>query len=147
MPHAIGTAAIYDGHVLGSQPSRLGGDVDGGHAAADYHYPAADRQGRQILRLTEIGDVSDRVGDAGCVLVRQSEGVDACKTQSEEYGVKVLTQLGDGEIAAELLAGLDIDAADRQDEVDLRLREIIDGLVGGDAVFVETADLRAAHRR
>ena len=46
------------------------------------------------------------------------------------------------EIAAERLAVLDRDAADRRDVVDLGLREIVGALVGGDAVFVEAAGFR-----
>ncbi len=123
--HAVGATAVDDGHVLGTEALRLGGDVDGGHAAADHHDPAADRQGREVPRLAEIGNVGDRVGDAFDLFFRQSEGVDAGKAETEEDGVEVVAKLVDGEIAAELLADLDADTADRQDEIDLGLGEII----------------------
>jgi hypothetical protein len=43
--HLVGPAAIDDGDVLGAQPARLRGGIDGGIAAADHHDPASDRQG------------------------------------------------------------------------------------------------------
>ena len=51
------------------------------------------------------------------------------------------------DVAAERLAVLDRDAADRGDVVDLGLGKIVGALVGGDAVFVEAAGFRPAPRR
>ena len=140
--HALRGAAIDDGDLLGAEPLRLGGDVDGGHAAADHDHAAADGQRGQILRLAEPGDVIDRILDAGHVLAGEAERIDAAEADGEEDGVEVLPELAEGELAAEHLAGLDVDAADPKDEFDLAGGEIFDGLVGGDAVFVEAADLR-----
>jgi hypothetical protein len=47
------------------------------------------------------------------------------------------------EVAPEALTVPRLDAADAQQPVDLGLRETVRGLVGGDAVFVETARLGA----
>ena len=101
----------------------------------------------EILRLAELGDVVDGVVDAGAASPRHAERVDAGEAEAEEHRVEVAAQLGEREVAAERLAGLDRDAADRQDEIDLALGEVVDRLVGGDAVFVEAADLLAAPRR
>ena len=61
-------APIDDGHVLGAEQLGLHGDVDRGHAAADHHDAAADRQRRRVLGLPQRGDEVDRVLDALGVL-------------------------------------------------------------------------------
>ncbi len=88
--HALGPAAIDDGDVLGAETLRLGGDVDGGHAAADHDDAAADRQRGEVARLAQAGDVVDGVLDAGNVLVGEAEGVDAGKADAEEDRVEIL---------------------------------------------------------
>ncbi len=52
-------------------------------------------------------------------------------------------QIGEREVAAEHLPVANLDAADGQHVVHFVLGEVIDRLVGGDAVFVEAAGLFA----
>ena len=77
--------------VTSSAPRRFDcdGDVDRGHAAADDDDAAADRQRGEVVRLAELGDVVDRVGDAGERLVGKAERVDAGKADAEEDRVVV----------------------------------------------------------
>ena len=76
-------------------------------------------------------------------LAFRAERVHAGKSHAEKNRVEILLQVGERKIAAERLAVLDRDAADREDEIHLALRELVDRLVGGDAVFVEPARLLA----
>ena len=64
------------------------------------------------LAWRRLVDVVDGVLDAGHVLAGEAERVDAGEPDGEEDGVEVLAQLAEGELAAEHLAGLDLDAAD-----------------------------------
>ena len=118
--------------------------VDRRHAAADHHDAAADRQRGKILGLPEAGDVVDgvdHVGEFG--LPRQAELVGRAEARAEEDGVVVAPQVFELDVAAERLAALDLDAADRENEIDFPRGEIVDRLVGGDAIFVEAARLLA----
>ena len=87
--HLLRPAAIDDGHVLGAEALRLRGDVDRGHAAADHHDAAADRQRGEIVRLAQVGDVVDRVLDAGDLLAGEAERVDAGKADAEKHRVEI----------------------------------------------------------
>jgi len=61
---------------------------------------------------------------------------------AEEHRVVAAEQRIERHVATELRATADLDAADRQQPRDLLLREVVDGLVGRDAVLVEAAELR-----
>jgi hypothetical protein len=76
------------------------------------------------------------------LLGAEAERVDAGEADGRGRRRRRRGEVGQRDVAAERLAGLDRDAADRQDEIDLGLGEIVRRLVGGDAVFVEPADLR-----
>ena len=71
-----------------------------------------------------------------------AERIDAAEAQAEEHGVMPAAQRREIDVDAEPPARHDRDAADAEDEVDLGLGEIGRRLVGGDAVFVEAAELR-----
>ena len=100
-------AAIDDRHLLGAEQLRLHGGVDRRHAAADHHDAAADRQRREIVRLAQLGDPVDRVDGAARALAFRAERVHAGEAHAEEHRVEILAQVGEREIAAERLAGLD----------------------------------------
>ena len=120
------------------------GGVDRRHAAADHHDAAADRQRGKILGLPEAGDVVDgvdHVGEFG--LPRQSELVGRAEAHAEEDSVVIALQVFELDVAAERLTAPDLDAADRENEIDFARGEVIDRFVGGDAVFIEPAPLIA----
>ena len=76
------------------------------------------------------------------VLALGAQRVDAAEPQSEEHRVIGLGQVREVEIAAERLAVLGGNAADRGDVVDLGLGKIVGALVGGNAELVEAAGFR-----
>ena len=98
----------------------------------------------EIGRLAQIADEVDGVVDALCGLAFGAEGVDAAEAHAEEHRIILGCEVGQGEVLAEQLAGLDGDAADGGDVVHLGLRKAVGRLVGGDAVFVEAARLGLA---
>src|SRR6185436_19263637 len=57
------------------------------------------------------------------------------------HRVMVLAQLGQGNVLAQADAGANFDSTDLQDVLDFARGEVIDGLVRGDAVFIEPAEL------
>ena len=120
------------------------GGVDRRHAAADHHDPPADRQRGKILGLPESGDVVDGVDHVlKFGLPRQAELVGRAEAHAEEDRVVVAPQVLKLHVAAERLAAPNLDAPDRENEIDLPGGEIVDRLIGGDAVFVEAARLLA----
>ena len=142
--HVILAAPIDDRDVLRAELLRLHGDVDRRHAAADDDDPPPDRQRGLVLRLTQGRDIVDRVGDVfELALARQAELVGRPEPHGEKHGVVVASELVELDVLAEGDAVLRLDAADRQDEGGLLGGEVVDRLVGGDAVFVEAARLAA----
>ncbi len=140
--HVLLAAPVADRHFLRAKQLRLHGGVDGRHAAANDDDAAADRQLRQILSLPKDGDELDGILDAVALLTLGAQGIDAGKAEAKKHRIVARSQLRQMEIAAERLAVLDCDAADRGDVVDFGLGKIVDALVGGDAVFVEPAGFR-----
>ncbi|ENN89851.1 hypothetical protein RHSP_80435 [Rhizobium freirei PRF 81] len=141
--HVLLAAAIADRHLFGAEQLGLHGRVDRGHAAAENDDAAADGDVGLAAGLAQLGDVGDSIGDAIEVLAFGAQRVDAGKAEAEEDGVILRRQIGKAEIAAERLAVLDLDAADGEHVVDFLLGEVVDRLVGGDAVFVQAAGLFA----
>ncbi len=141
--HVLLAAAVADRHLFRAEEPGLNGRVDGRHAAADDDDAPADRDGGLVRRLPQFRNEIDGVDDARKVFAFRAERVDAGKAHAEEDGVEIGSEVGEGEVAAELQAVLHLDAADREHVVDFVLREIVDRLVGGDAVFVEAAGFLA----
>src|SRR5688572_14845109 len=140
--HVLRRAAIDQGHVLGAQLLGLHSDIDGGVAAADDDHLAANLEVSLVGRLAQIGDVADGIGDARqLILALQTQRIDAGETEAQEHRIEVAAQLIERDVTAERLTCLHGDAADGEHEIDLGLGEVVDGLVGGDAVFVEATEL------
>ena len=140
--HVLLAAPVDDRDALGAELLRLHGDVDRRHAAADDDDPPPDRHGGLVLRLTQDGDVGDRVDDVLEVgLAGQAEFVGRAEPHAEKHRVVIAPELIELDVLAERDAVLRFDSADRQDEGRLPGGEIVDRLVGGDAVFVEPARL------
>ncbi len=98
---------------------------------------------REVRRLPEVGDIIDGVDDVGDrAFAVEAELVGSRQAGADEHRRVIFAQLIERDVAAERLAIFDLDAADRQDEIDLGLREGVGRLVGGDAIFVEAAGLR-----
>ncbi len=142
--HVRLAAPVDHRDLVGPEELRLHRRVDGRHAAADHDHAAADGKRREVFRLAQRGDPADGVLDAGQVLALDGERVDGGQAHAEEHRVEVPPEVGELDRLSEPAARLDRDAADRENEVELGLREPVDGLVGGDAVFVEAAGLVAA---
>src|SRR5262249_49084585 len=149
-------AAIEDRHVLSAKEPGLDSDVDRRHAAADDRYSAPNRKGAQVLGLTEVCDILDGVADALRLLALGAERIDALKPHGEENRIIDLSKALERHLLAKLAPILDGDAADAENEAYFRLREVIDGLIGGNAIFIESAwlllglmdgDLMAVHRK
>jgi hypothetical protein len=76
---------------------------------------------------------------AGRALVGRPERVDAGEADADEDRVEAARQVVEQDLFAERLPALQLDAADRQQPVDLLLREAVDRLVGRETVFVQPA--------
>ena len=140
-------AAIGDGHALRSQQLGLGRRVDRGHAAADHEHVAPNRHRRLVRSLPQGSDEIDGVHHAfghGA----EAKRVGIAEADAEKYCIVAGPQAFNREIAAERLAEFHLDAADIQNVGDLLLRDVVIGLVGGDAILVEAAALgaRLEHR-
>ena len=143
--HLVRAAAIDDRHGLGAEPLRLHRDVDRRHAAADDDDPPADGQRGQVLRLPEAGDIVDGVDDVfELVFLRQAELVGrrrgrspGRRRHSRGAGPASFTSLPSATPYCTSMPPID-----RMKAASLR-REVVDRLVGGDAVFVQAAGLAA----
>ena len=118
----------------------LGGDVDGGHAATDDDDATTDGQAGQVAVLAQILDVAHGVEYTGNGFVGQAQGIDRTQTRGKKHRIEIAAQLRKSHVDADALANVRGDAADRQQPVDLALRDIVLDLVGSDAVLVETAE-------
>ncbi len=96
---------------------------------------------RLVVGLPQAGDEIDGVFQAIRLLVFDAQVIDATEPHTEEDGVVVAAQFAEREIAAKALVVAHIDTAYGKDVVDLFLRETVDRLVGGDAVFVQPTGL------
>ena len=74
----------------------------------------------------------------------ETERVHVAESHAEEDGVEVMSQLRERDVLAQRYAAADVDTTDGQDVLDLALREVVDGLVGGYPVFVEPASFGVA---
>src|SRR5208283_2752661 len=114
------------------------------HAAADDDDPSADRQRGKVLRLPEARDIVDGVDDVfEFALPWQSQFIGGAEAHAKKDRVVVAAQVFELDVAAQRLSAPDLDAADRENEGGFLGREIVDGLIGGDAIFVEAAGLLA----
>ena len=131
-------AAIGDGDILGPEQPGLHRDIDGGHAAADHHHPAPDGQ---RLALAEPGDEADRIRDAGKISPLDPHRIDRAKTKPEEDRIEFGRKRVELDTGAQRQTVLHLDPADAEDVIHLALGDIIDRLIGGDAIFIEAARL------
>ena len=135
--HLLLPTAVDDGDILGAQQLGLHGSIDGGHAAADDHHITPDRQGGKVAGLTQFRNEFNGGADVRLVLARRAQGVDPGQADRQEHRIILLLQIGQRQVAAKHLAGLDADAADLQQPLDLALRKTARRLVGGKAKFIE----------
>ncbi|MPL84611.1 hypothetical protein SDC9_30576 [bioreactor metagenome] len=135
-------AAIDDGRGLGTQQLRLHRRVDRGHAAADHHHLAPDRQGGKVVGLPQRRDELGRRRRK--LAPRHVQRVHPGQPDAEEDGVVPAEQIRERAVArtAKRPVRHHLDAADLQEPGDLARGEIVGRLVGGDAVFIEPAELR-----
>ena len=139
--HVLRAAPVHHGDLLGAELARLHGGVDRGHAAADHQHAAADRHGGVIGRLAQLGDELDRVAHALQHRLGDADGVHTGQAQAQEHRVVVGGQRLQADVAPDMGVVPDLDATDGQQPGDLLLCEVIDRLVGGQAVLVEPAGL------
>jgi hypothetical protein len=90
----------------------------------------------------QVGNIVDSVEHTVDILVADTEPVDASQPECQEHCIVVLTQLRQGKVHAKAYAHAQFYATDAEDVVDFLLREVVDRLVGSNAVFVEPARLR-----
>ena len=141
----LGAAAIDHGDLFRAQPLGLDRDIHRRHAAADHDDAAADGKFGFVRGLTQFGDIVDGIDHAVQFLALESQPVDAAQPQAQEHRVMALGQLVEVQtpvqFRAQACAAAHFDAADTQDVRDFPLREFVRRLVGGEAVFVEPAEL------
>ena len=141
--HGLGAPAVDDGHFFRAQLARLHGGVHRRHAAANHHHAAAHGQGGEVGALAQLGNEVHRIAQAGGCGLGHAQRVHALQAQSQEHSVVRVQQAVERDIAAQLLAGTHLDAADGQQPFHFLLREVVGGLVAGQAIFIEAAELGA----
>ena len=67
--------------------------------------------------------------------------IDAGQANGEEDRIEAAAQFRQFHVVTQHLAGMYLDAADGEDELDLALGKVVRQLIGGNAVFVEPAQL------
>ena len=141
--HRRRTAAIDDGHVFRAQALGLGGDVDGGVAAADHHHAAADGKRPRVRRLAQAGNVLDCRLDALETGALGFQRAHARLSEPEKNRIEIAPQIAKGEVAAERFSMGDLDAADAENKSGFPLGKVAGHFIGGDPVLVEAARFRA----
>jgi hypothetical protein len=138
----------------------LHGGIHRRHATTDHDDAAADRDCGVVARLAQAGNELDGISqtqwrNADARFVAEPECVDTTEAQADEHRIEVMHQLRQLNLLADRVAVAHLDAADREQPRDLLLCEVIDGLVGREAVLVQAAgfgfglehrDLVAKHR-
>ena len=141
--HFLEATAIDQVDVAGTELAHLHGHVDGGIAGTEDDAALGHGQLGQVVALPQFADVIGGRQQARCVFVRQSEALAGSQADAEEHRVELLVQLAQAEVVTQLVAVADLDAADLQKKFHFALGEIVDQLVGGDAVFIKAAGFLA----
>ena len=90
--HLLSPAPVHDVHVLGAQPHRSYGGVDGRVARPNHHH--ARWHGRQLSRLV-AGNQIERVGYARQLFAGDAELMNCAQANSQEDGIVVAFQFGE----------------------------------------------------
>ena len=135
--HVLFAAAINQVHDFGAEAFRGSDYVNGGVAGADARDAAADgelREGANFCRLDELHGADYALQ----IFAGDAEIAGIAEADTDEDGVEIFFELGEGGIAADggLLAKFDSEAAD---ELDFAQGIFGAEFVGGDAVGVQAA--------
>ena len=133
--------AIEHGDLVGTQQPGLHGGIHRRHAAADHHHAPAHRHRGFVGRLADVGNEVHRIAQAFGLRLGRPQRIDARQAQAEEHGVMLCQQRIQREITPQPLVVARRDPAHGQQPVDFLLRKIARGLVAGQAVFIEPAQL------
>ncbi|MNJ39864.1 hypothetical protein D3C77_347460 [compost metagenome] len=139
--HVLEATAVHQIDIASTETGHLHGHVDGGIAGTEDDAAVGHGQGGQIAGLTQFADIVGGGEHAGGAFVGQAQLATGVQAKAKEHRIELLLQLGQAEVFAEHLAMADFDTADLQDEVHLALGEVIDHLVLGDSILVQTTGL------
>jgi len=145
--HLFRSTTVDNIDTFGAETFALHGDIDRCHATTYNHDPSADRQRTLVIGLPNVGDIVDRIFDTRKVFIVHTERVHRAEADADKHSVVLFAQVFECEIDTERHIVLDLDSTDRQDVVNLTLREIIDRLVGGNAVLVQSTELAVPVQR
>ena len=136
--------SIGDGDVIGTKSTRLHRGVDRGVATADDDDTPPRREVPRPRRLPQFGDETDGIAQAGERCCRRARHcIHTGEAEAKEHRVEITLQRAQRQIGAERAAMLDADAANGEEKSHLALSEVVDELVGRDAVLVEPTRLRS----
>ena len=117
--------------------------IDRRHATADDHHVASDGQVGLVGGLAQLCDEIDGIADIATIFAFGAQGIDARQADAKEHGIERRPQRVQRQIAAQRATGFHGDPADCQKPGHLLLSEIIRGLVGRNAIFVQAAGFGA----